>query len=106
MAIDHVQRARTVWPHLVARAANGLPPCSYGQICAEIGLHWRSARYFLGVIQRYCRANRLPPLQFLVVNAVSRLPGKGCASSPTTQAVHQNLLNEIYAHCWPIAAPF
>lgn len=106
MAIDHVQRARVAWPLLVDRAANGLPPCTYGQICAEIGLHWRSARYFLGAIQRHCRVNRLPPLQFLAVNAVSRLPGKGCVASPKTHAAHQSALGEIYAHRWPTAAPF
>ncbi|MBA3897207.1 MAG: hypothetical protein H0X36_08780 [Sphingomonadaceae bacterium] len=106
MSIDHVQRARAAWPFLVDRASNGLPPYTYREICTEIGLHWRSAQYFLGVIQRNCRANGLPPLQFLAVNAATRLPGRGCHGSPETHPALQSALRAIYAHQWPTAAPF
>lgn len=106
MSIDHVQRARAAWPHLVKRAKHGLPPYSYREICAEINLHWRSARYFLGVIQKHCRANGLPPLQFLAVNAATRLPGQGCMSAPRTHLAQQSALRAIYAHPWPATAPF
>jgi hypothetical protein len=106
MAIDQTERARRAWPHLARRASQNLRPCTYKEICAEIGLHWRAARYFLGVIQRHCRANGLPPLQFLAVNAKSRLPGQGCADSPRNDAAQQDALRTIYAYPWPAEAPF
>jgi hypothetical protein len=106
MNIDHIERARRSWPHLAKRASQNLPPCTYKEICGEIGLHWRAARYFLGVIQRHCRANGLPPLQFLAVNAASRLPGRGCVGSPRTDAAQQEALRMIYAYPWPADAPF
>lgn len=104
--IDHFNRARAAWPFLAARAANGLPPYTYREICDEIGVHWRSARYFLGAVQGHCRANGLPPLQVLAVNAATRLPGQGCTGAPKTHAAHQDALRAVYAHRWPIAAPF
>ncbi len=106
MTIDHIERARTAWPHLVRRASGNLPPYTYKEISVEIGLHWRAARYFLSVIQRHCRANGLPSLQFLAVNAVSRLPGRGCVGSPRTDAAQQEALRAIYAYSWPLKAPF
>ncbi len=106
MTIDHIERARTAWPHLVRRASGNLPPYTYKEISAEIGLHWRAARYFLSVIQRHCRANGLPPLQFLAVNATSRLPSPGCAGSPRTDGAQQATLRTIYAYQWPAEVPF
>lgn len=106
MPVDHLRRAQAAWPLLVGRAAHGMPPCTYREICDEIGVHWRSAPYFLGVIRRYCSAAGLPPLQVLVVNAVTRLPGQGCAGTPRTHSTHQAALREIYAYRWPTTAPF
>lgn len=106
MPIDHVQRARMAWPLLVGRAVHGLAPYTYREICDEIGVHWRGAPYFLGVIRRYCSANGLPPLQVLVVNAATRLPGQGCAGAPRTHLAHQDAMSAIYAHRWTIAPPF
>lgn len=104
--IDHLERARAAWPLLANRAVNVLLPYTYREICDEIELHWRSAPYFLGVIRRYCSANGLPPLQVLVVNARTRLPGQGCAGAPRTYAAHQDALRAIYVYRWPITAPF
>jgi hypothetical protein len=57
MPIDHLGRARVAWSLLVGRrAVNGRPPCTYREVCDEIGVHWRSAPYFLGIIRRYCNA--------------------------------------------------
>lgn len=106
MQIDHVMRARVAWPLLVDRAVNRLPPYTYREICEEIGMHWRSAPYFLGIIRGYCSNNKLPPLQVLVVNAATRLPGQGCPGTPRTQSAQQDALKAIYAQRWPPAAPF
>jgi hypothetical protein len=106
MPIDHLGRARAAWPLLVGRTVNGRPPCAYREICDEVGVHWRSAPYFLGIIRRYCNARGLPPLQVLVVNAATRLPGQGCSGTPRTVRDHQAALRAIYAYKWPRAAPF
>lgn len=50
MPIDHLRRAQVAWPLLVGRAVNGMSPCTYREVCDEIGVHWRSASHFLGVI--------------------------------------------------------
>lgn len=106
MAIDHTRAGQE------SLAASGQPgpkefaSYTYKEICAEIGLHWRAARYFLGVIQRHCRVNGLPPLQFLAANAASRLPGRGCVGSPRTDAAQQEALRAIYAYPWPAKPPF
>lgn len=106
MRIDHFRRARMAWPLLVGRATNGLPPYTYREICDEIGVHWRSAQHFLGIIRTHCSASALPPLQVLVVNAATRLPGQGCAGVPTTRSGYEIALRAIYASKWPISAPF
>jgi hypothetical protein len=106
MPIDHLGRARAAWPFLVGRTVNGRPPCTYREICDEIGVHWRSAPHFLGIIRRYCNARGLPPLQVLVVNAATRLPGQGCSGTPRTLPAYQAALPAIYAYRRPSAAPF
>jgi hypothetical protein len=106
MPIDHLGRARAAWPLLVGRTVNGRPPCAYREICDEVGVHWRSAPYFLGIIRRYCKARELPPLQVLVVNAATRLPRQGCSGTPRTLSAYQAALSAIYAYKWPSAAPF
>jgi hypothetical protein len=83
-----------------------MPPYTYREICDKVGVHWRSAPHFLGVIRRYCSASGLPPLQVLVVNAATRLPGQGCTGTPQTHSAHQAALRDIYAYPWPNAAPF
>lgn len=106
MRIDHFGRAREAWPLLAGRAVNGQPPYTYREICDEIGVHWRSAHHFLGIIRRHCSASGLPPLQVLVVNATTHLPGQGCTGVPGNRSAYEIALRAIYAYRWPIAAPF
>lgn len=106
MHIDHFRRARAAWPLLADRAVNGLPPYTYREICDKIDVHWRSAHHFLGIIRRHCSASGLPPLQVLVVNAVTRLPGHGCTGVPRTRSTYEIALRAIYAHRWPLDPPF
>lgn len=106
MAIDHVQRARRAWPLLVNHAERGKPPYTYGQLCSRLGLHWRAAQWFLGVIQEHCRSNRIPALQALAVNKRTRVPGKGYVGSPRSRAAHKRELRKVYRHPWPRQAPF
>ena len=52
-------------------------PLTYGELCMRLGLHHRAAAWMLALIQDWCSRERLPPLQALVVNARTRLPGSG-----------------------------
>ncbi len=100
----HRVRARRAWPKLVAAAKRG-EPLSYKDISASIGLHWRAASWFLGVIQRYCASTGLPRLQALAVNQDTRIPGKGYAGNRVRQA-HAREVARVCAHRWPRKAPF
>jgi hypothetical protein len=107
-SIDHVKRARRAWPILVKRARLGPAkgaPLTYGELCASLGLHWRSAGWFLGVIQRYCKRHRRPRLQALAINKKRKVPGDGYEGS-TTYKGHQKELAKVYAAKWPTKAPF
>lgn len=59
MNIGHISRAKSAWPLLVRRARENGPPYTYGELCAELGLHHRAASWFLGVIQNYCKRHHL-----------------------------------------------
>ena len=109
MTINHLlheRRARQAWPILVARASRGLPPLTYGQLCQRLGLHWRSASWFLGVIQSHCRRAGLPPLQALAVNARTGLPGAGYHGSGRSRAAHARALKRVWRKQWTKRAPF
>jgi len=105
MPIDHFSRAKKAWPLLIRRARQKGPPYTYGELCVELGLHHRAAGWFLGVIQNYCKHNKLPPLQALVVNKKTRLPGCGYVGSPRTQKQHSRALDKVYKEKWSSRAP-
>ncbi len=106
MAIDHRARARRAWSILVGLASRRQRPVSYKSLCAVLGLHHRAATYFLGVIQTECGSNGWPPLQALVVNARTRLPGHGYYGSHRTHSAHRRALQKVYGKKWPLKAPF
>jgi hypothetical protein len=83
-----------------------LEPFTYGEISGKIGLHHRSAAYFLGVIQEYCGQNSLPFLNALAVNKGTGLPGKGYTGSPRSYKAHQMELAKVRRKKWPKKAPF
>jgi len=101
MSIDHVARARRAWPILTALARTRGEPLTYGEICTRLRLHHRAAAWFLGVIQDYCRTQKLPPLQALVVNSRTRLPGLGSTGSGRDAAQHRRALERVYRFAWP-----
>ena len=68
--------AAQAWP-ILANAAKENRTISYKQLGTAIGLHHRSVRYVLGIIQDYCLAEHLPPLTGLVVRQQERVPGSG-----------------------------
>lgn len=102
----HEGRARKAWPFLVKAAQKSDKPFTYKDIGGKIGVHHRVARFFLGKIQEYCGENGLPPLQALVVNAKTRLPGDGYIGSPRTPKAHNAALEKVRRYRWPLKAPF
>jgi hypothetical protein len=105
MRIDHVSRAEKAWPLLVRRANENGPVYTYGELCAELGLHPRSAGWLLGVIQSYCKRNKLPPLQALVVNKKTKLPGTGYVGSPRSRAAHNRAVSMVFKAKWSLSPP-
>jgi len=105
--IDHKQRARHAWPILVKLAKSGSAPITYGELSAQLALHHRAAGYFLGVIQAYCKKERLPKLQALVVNKATRVPGSGYEGSAIASE-HKRDVTKVHAYGmrWPRNAPF
>jgi len=105
MSIDHEARAREAWKHLVKLAKTN-EIVHYEDIAVLLGLHHRSASWFLGVIQQHCNAYRLPPLQALVVNKKTKLPGHGYNSSAIDYKTHSRVLKKVRSYPWPKNAPF
>jgi putative restriction endonuclease len=102
----HERRARKAWKILAKRASARLGPLTYKQLCDSMNLHWRSAQWFLGVIQRHCATFGLPPLQALVVNGRTRIPGDGYTGSMPTRSAHAKAVKSVERRRWPRSAPF
>ena len=104
---DHVQRARRAWRQLVLTARKSRRPhtITYGVLSAKQNLHWRSAAWFLGVIQQHCDEKGLPKLQALAVNKRTGLPGSGYIGS--RRAIEHALeVARVRRRRWPLTAPF
>lgn len=103
--IDHTARARLAWPVLAKCAKNG-KRISYGKLANAIGLHHRSARWFLCIIQEECRRQKLPPLQALAVNKATGFPGSGYVASKRKGKAYGQVLEQVAEYNWPNRAPF
>lgn len=103
--IDQVARARRAWRRL-ARIARLHGRVTYRDLAAQLGLHHRAASHFLGVIQNHCRRQGVPPLQALAVNSRTNVPGLGYIASARSGAAYERTLKRVYAHHWPLTAPF
>ncbi len=75
MAVNQIERASRAWPILTTHAKKR-STITYGELGQALGVHHRSVRYVLGVIQDYCLEEKLPPLTILIINA-SGMPGSG-----------------------------
>ncbi|WP_375466114.1 hypothetical protein [uncultured Methylobacterium sp.] len=106
MTVHHLQRAREAWLHLAYRANTGLKPFTYRELSEHVGCHPRSARWYLGVIQRHCAEHNLPALQALAVYKATGLPGSGYLGSRRTPEAHAAELARVYTVIWPTDAPF
>jgi hypothetical protein len=106
------RRAGEAWPILVKLARQGGKPVTYGKLCSLMPSRPfpRVARHFLSRIQEYCKANRLPRLQGLVVSQGKAgdywVPGPGYNGS-RTEAGHRRDIAAVYAYGsnWPSSPP-
>lgn len=103
--IDHVARARQAWKILRKRARKG-NLITYGELSGRMGLHPRSARWFLGVIQEECRQQRLPPLQAIAVNKATGVPGIGYDATERQGKKYRKAVKQVHSRNWKEEAPF
>lgn len=67
MSINQIERAYRAWPVLVD-VASKQSTITYGELANTLGVHHRAIRFVLGVIQKHCQDEHLPPLTILVVD--------------------------------------
>lgn len=76
MTINHAERAYRAWP-ILTEIAQSHDLITYGSLADKLGIHHRTIRFVLGVIQDYCLSEHLPPLTIIVVRQGSDIPGEG-----------------------------
>jgi len=104
--VDQFERAERAWTILV-KLAEERRSITYGELAEIMGVHPRVCRYFLGLIQDHCSKRSLPPLQSLVVNKRTGLPGGGYTGSPRDHHQIENAQNKVYDYQWKkIKNPF
>jgi putative restriction endonuclease len=104
--VDQYERASKAWPILTDCARNR-QTTTYGQLAERMGAHPRVCRFFLGLIQDYCFNYNLPPLQSLVVNKHTRLPGEGYIATARDYRQIERAHNTVFNYSWDtIRNPF
>jgi len=105
-----IERARKAWPILTECACNqSRQPMTYGQLAERMRIHHRVCGFFLGLIQECCMNHRpkLPPLQSLVVNKHTRVPGDGYIATPRDRHSIEQAQNSVFDFHWnQIENPF
>jgi putative restriction endonuclease len=76
MAINQSERAYRAWP-ILTKIAQSHDLITYGSLAEKLGIHHRTIRFVLGIIQDYCLSEHLPPLTIIVVGQGSNTPGDG-----------------------------
>lgn len=95
--IDQYERAAQAWPFLI-KSAQKRQIITYGQLAAQMDLHPSVCRFFLGIIQDYCKENNIPPLQALVVNQRTGVPGDGYRA--TGRVNMDSVYENVFAYPW------
>jgi putative restriction endonuclease len=96
MAVSQLERANRAWPVLV-KIAKEKRTATYGELGAAIGIHHRTVRFVLGVIQSYCMEEGHKPLTILIVNASGK-PGTGFIAHDIEN--FQEGLEEVWSFDW------
>jgi hypothetical protein len=95
-SIDWDMRAGQVWPSLTKAAREGRKP-TYGELAREISTSARAVGRALDPIQDFCRAKKLPPLTWIVVNARGEV-GSGVDAEGEAQL--QAGRERVFSHSW------
>jgi putative restriction endonuclease len=89
-------RALQCWQVLVSKASCGRI-ITYGELAKLIRIHHRPIYLFLGHILHYCRENKLPLLNSIVVNKKTRIPGEGAGlKEDRVPAMHK----KVFSYDW------
>lgn len=91
------QKASLTWNILVSVAARESGFITYKELGDQIGIHHRTVRLVLSIIQDYCLKNQLPPITILVGNKKG-LPGKGFIACDIENAEEGK--NKVYNENW------
>lgn len=97
--VDQFDRARRAWPILIEQAKQR-SPITYGRLAEKMELHPRVCRYFLGIIQDHCLEKDLPPLQSLVINKRTKVPGSGYFATPRGRVQIDEAHNQVFGFKW------
>lgn len=103
--IDHTARARRAY-RILRRCARKGQRITYKDLTDPLGLHHRSARWFLGVMQTWFRENGYPPMQALVYAKHTGVPGTGYVASSRGGEPYDHALREVWSFPWPKKPPF
>lgn len=92
---DQRQLAKDTWEILIEHARNRTL-ITYGELAKAFNTSPQACRYFLELIQSYCKTRELPPLTALVVNK------KGIAGEGFTEGgKHIEItIEKVYSHPW------
>lgn len=97
VSINQRARAAEAW-EIITSQAKRMQPITYGQLAAKMNIHPRVCRFFLGLIQDYCMNAGLPPLQSLVINKQTGVPGEGYHA--TTRSIISQAHEKVFALDW------
>ena len=95
--MDFYQKAALTWNILVTVAAREGGSIRYKELGDQIGIHHRTVRYVLAIIQDYCLTNQLLPITILVGDE-NGLPGKGFIAWDIENAEEGK--NKVYSYNW------
>ncbi|UTH49563.1 hypothetical protein KBW81_07375 [Loktanella salsilacus] len=79
---------------------------TYTGLTDMLGLHHRSARWFLGLMQAWLRENGYPHLQALVFAKHTGVPGEGYVASARGGKPYDQALQKVWNFTWPKNPPF
>lgn len=95
--INQEERAYKAW-NVLTNSAKNRSLITYKELGDKIGVHHRSIRYVLGLIQDYCMDNEYPPLTILVINQDTGKPGDGFVAWDIENS--EDGVKKVYNYNW------
>ncbi|MBR6975587.1 MAG: HNH endonuclease [Ottowia sp.] len=102
--VNQEERAWRAWRKLTDCAVRK-ETITYGELADYLGIHHRAVRYVLELIQRYCLEEEVPPLNILVHNKDTGVPGSGFIAGDANNP--QTGIEKVWGYNWArIENPF